>query len=134
MYKLSIEEQQVTYEKVTLPKYPTRVDLRNARLWGADFREADFRGANFWEADFAEADLWGVNLRNADLYGANLRNADLRYVDFKGADFRRAKMQDIQLTDEQKEQLLLENLHPELVSQIQKYMRLTGIALWKEDE
>ena len=65
------------------------VDLRNARL-GADLREADFRGSDLRGARLVGASLDLADLRGADLRGASLHGADLSDARLRGADLRGA--------------------------------------------
>jgi len=49
------------------------VQLRKAKLTGADMSNGDFSGANF-----AEADLFGTNMQDSNFRKADLTSADLR--------------------------------------------------------
>lgn len=96
----------------TLPSDPPlnfmQLDLRYARLSGADFRGASFDASWLNYADLRNADLRNarlagdlreVDFRGADLRGARLIGAALDRADLRGADLQGATLQGATLTD-----------------------------------
>jgi hypothetical protein len=67
-----------------------RIDLRNAKLVGANLSKANLSYANLSYADFNGADLSKVNLSRSDLSSANLSGADLSGANLSKANLRRA--------------------------------------------
>jgi uncharacterized protein YjbI with pentapeptide repeats len=63
------------------------VDLRAARLAGANLQRADFS-----QADLSAADLSGANLLNARLVAVKLNRTNLTRANLEGADLARAEM------------------------------------------
>ena len=77
-------------------------DLREARLWGANFRGANLNNAllvnarlervNFSEAHLKETRLEKASLREAQLFEAHMQGADLQDAQLQGANFMGAKL------------------------------------------
>ena len=70
----------------------SRVNLRWAKLFGAQLREANLR----W-TDLREAQLQGVNLQGADLSGAALPGANLYGANMFDADLNGAYLREVNL-------------------------------------
>ncbi|MBR8641738.1 pentapeptide repeat-containing protein [Streptomyces tuirus] len=85
------------------------VDMRDARLDGAQFYMVDFfgaqlqdscfNGADFCWADLSVCDLSGSDLRNTRLHGAKIKHSTLRRVDFSGADMSEVLLENSDLTE-----------------------------------
>jgi len=68
------------------------VDLRGAKLEGADLQYADLAGADLWVANLEGAELLGAYLERANLEKANLEGAELQDADLAGANLTRANL------------------------------------------
>lgn len=80
------------------------VDLRKARLGGADLTEAnlvecDLRGAFLARARLGRAKLDGADLRGADLQAADLQGGSLVGADARGVSFEEVDLRDADLSD-----------------------------------
>jgi hypothetical protein len=73
------------------------VDLRGARLRGANLAEADLRKAVLVATNFAGTKLMRADLSGANLASANLSGADLRDARLDGADLPNAQVNDATL-------------------------------------
>lgn len=82
--------------------YGCAIDLRCAKLAGADLAGADLRGADLSEADLSRADLTkadltgailiGACLAGASLFSTSLKDTNLTEADFCRADLRHADL------------------------------------------
>lgn len=76
----------------------SRVNLRDARLSGANLRGANLRRSNLTDVDLSEANLTSASLWDADLRRANLRGANLTDASLSGANLTGANLTDVNLT------------------------------------
>ena len=104
---------------------PGKVDLRYARMEGANLLEVDFSNANLLGANLEMANLAGSMLRYADLRAANLKNADLMSSDLTDALLSRADMSGANLlwADTKRTMLFVQYADPTGVFETQSYSR-----------
>ena len=79
------------------------VDLSDATLKGtvlkhADMSGADLQGADMRSAQLQHADLRGIFADSAKLNGANLAHVYLSFANLRGADFRRARFDNAEIS------------------------------------
>ncbi|NNF99543.1 MAG: hypothetical protein HKM93_09210 [Desulfobacteraceae bacterium] len=102
-HRLWVASKGVEGNRAILTDFPlNNMDLREARLSGADLSgvvayNADLSGADLSEANLTRADLREANLTRANLYGADLQNAILSRAKLNGAILTAAKLQRAQL-------------------------------------
>jgi hypothetical protein len=77
----------------------SRIDLREANLFGADLRDTDLNGANLFHADLSKANLILADLREANLTIAKLLDANLIDANLFHADLTQANLIDAKLFD-----------------------------------
>lgn len=70
----------------------TGADLRESKLYGAQFLNADLGGADMREADLSNGFFNGANFDGANLEKAVLRNANLGAASLGGASFKKADL------------------------------------------
>ena len=117
-----------------------KVQLQHAKLGRAELGNADFRGADLRNTDFKRANLMGASFHNANITSANFKEANLTATDLSGVhfvkvlvmkfwthpSFKEAKMfgvnisknklQDINLTDCQKQFIIDDNISKDILT------------------
>ena len=117
-----------------------KVQLQHAKFGGAKLGNADFRGAELRSADFRGANLTGTSFHDANITSANFNKANLTAADLSGVHFVKVffmeawtspsfrganmfsvnifknKLQDINLTDCQKQFIIDDNISKDILT------------------